>query len=156
VLKSDGSGASLLYARGPAAAPDHLLESEAYFVNMDGREVFKFAVRAMEEIVRSSVALAGLTVNDLDFVIPHQANQRIIAAAAKSLGMPEERMVSNLDRYGNTSSASIPIALCEAWEQGRVHEGDRLMLVAFGSGLTWGAGVVEWTGLGSKLTAATK
>src|SRR4029077_8177668 len=130
--------------------------SEAYFVNMDGREVFKFAVRAMEEVVRQSVALAGLTVDDLDFIIPHQANQRIIAAAAKSLGMPEERMVSNLDRYGNTSSASIPIALCEAWEQGRVHEGDRLMLVAFGSGLVWGAGLVEWTGLVSKLTAAPK
>jgi len=151
VLKSDGAGAGLLYAPGPAAAPVSPLEAEGYFVNMDGREVFKFAVRAMDEVVRQSASLAGISVSDIDYVIPHQANQRIIVAAAKSLGVPEERLVSNLSRYGNTSSATIPIALCETWEEGRLHEGDNLMLVAFGAGLTWGAGLVQWSGLGSKL-----
>jgi len=153
VLKSDGSGSGLLYARGPASPPDWMPQAEGYCVTMDGREIFKFAVRAMEEASRQALSMAGLGVSDVDYVIPHQANQRIIAAVGKALGVPEERMVSNVESYGNTSSATIPIALCEAWEDGRLQPGNRLVLVAFGGGLVWGASVVEWTGLGSSLGA---
>jgi 3-oxoacyl-[acyl-carrier-protein] synthase-3 len=150
VLKSDGSGASLLYARGPASAPAGVAQSEGFCIVMDGREVFRFAVRAMEEVTRLAIAQAGLTVEDIDFVVPHQANQRIISAVGKAMNLAPERMISNVDRYGNTSSASIPVALCEAWEEGRFKPGDRIAVVAFGGGLVWGASVIEWTGLGSE------
>jgi 3-oxoacyl-[acyl-carrier-protein] synthase-3 len=153
-LHSDGSGAKFLYANGPASAPLSPLASEGYYMVMDGREIFRFAVRAMEEASRTAIAKAGLEPEDIDLVVPHQANQRIIAAVAKQLGMPIERMYSNVDRYGNTSSATIPVALCEAWEEGRLNEGDKLLFVAFGGGLVWGASVVEWTGLGSSLREA--
>jgi 3-oxoacyl-[acyl-carrier-protein] synthase-3 len=139
----------LLYARGPASAQRSPLVAEGFCVVMDGREIFKLAVRAMEEASRQAVAAAGLSVEDVSLVIPHQANQRITAAVAKGLGVPPERVYSNVERYGNTSSASIPVALCEAWEEGRLNAGDQLLLVAFGGGLVWGASVVEWTGLGA-------
>jgi 3-oxoacyl-[acyl-carrier-protein] synthase-3 len=156
ILKSDGSGANLLYARGPASAPASL-EAEGYCIIMNGPEIFKFAVRMMEESARQAVKDAGLSVSDIDFVVPHQANQRIMSAVAKGLGLPEGRLVSNVEKYGNTSSASIPIALCEAWEEGKLKDGDRIVIVAFGGGLAWGASVVEWTELGSKLSrTATK
>jgi 3-oxoacyl-[acyl-carrier-protein] synthase-3 len=154
VLKSDGSGAGLLYARGPASSPARLAETEGFCIIMDGREVFRFAVRAMEEVTRQAIDLAGLTIEDVDYVLPHQANQRIIAAVAKAMNLPPERMISNVERYGNTSSASIPVALCEAWEEGRLQSGDRLAVVAFGGGLAWGASLIEWTGLGSSLPAS--
>jgi 3-oxoacyl-[acyl-carrier-protein] synthase-3 len=154
VLKSDGTGAGLLYARGPASAPS-LAQNEGFCIVMDGREVFKFAVRAMEEVTRQAIGEAGLTAADVDFVVPHQANQRIISAVAKAMDVGPERMISNVERYGNTSSASIPIALCEAWEEGRFKPGDRIALVAFGGGLVWGASMLEWTGLGSRLASAT-
>ena len=115
---------------------------------MDGREIFRFAVRAMEEASRQAMSIAGLDMEDVAFVVPHQANLRIITAVAKALGLPPERMVVDVDRYGNTSSASIPLALCEAWEEGRLKEGDNIVLVAFGGGLVWGASVVEWARLG--------
>jgi len=156
VLKSDGSGARLLYARGPASSTASLADSEGFCIVMDGREVFKFAVRAMEEVTRQTIDQAGLTVEDIDFVVPHQANQRIISAVGKAMNLPPERMISNVEKYGNTSSASIPLALCEAWEAGRFKEGDRLALVAFGGGLVWGASLVEWTGLGSSLATPAK
>jgi 3-oxoacyl-[acyl-carrier-protein] synthase-3 len=155
VLKSDGSGAPLLYAHGPASSPSSVAQNEGFCIVMDGREVFKFAVRAMEEVTRQAIAQAGLTVEDIDFVVPHQANQRIISAVGKAMNLAPERVISNVDKYGNTSSASIPVALCEAWEEGRFKPGDRLALVAFGGGLVWGASVVEWTGLGSRLATAT-
>jgi len=150
-LKSDGSGARFLYARGPASAPSLVSEAEGYYMVMDGREIFRFAVRAMEDASRQVLAAAGLASGDVGLVIPHQANQRIIMAVAKALSIPMERMYSNVGRYGNTSSATIPVALCEAWEEGRLKEGDRLVLVAFGGGLVWGASVVEWCALGSRL-----
>ncbi|HLF71725.1 MAG TPA: beta-ketoacyl-ACP synthase III [Dehalococcoidia bacterium] len=155
VLKSDGAGARLLYARGPAAAPNSLRETEGFCIVMDGREVFRFAVRAMEDVSRQVIALAGLSMDDIDYVVPHQANQRIIAAVAKGLGVPSERVISNVERYGNTSSASIPVALCEAWEEGKLKDGDHIVLVGFGGGLVWGASLVEWTTLGSRLARAT-
>jgi 3-oxoacyl-[acyl-carrier-protein] synthase-3 len=154
VLKSDGAGAGLLYARGPASSPT-VTQNEGFCIVMDGREVFKFAVRAMEEVTRQAVEQAGMQLDDIAYLVPHQANLRIMNTFAKGLGFASERVISNIAKYGNTSSASIPVALCEAWEEGRVNTGDRLVLVAVGGGLSWGASVVEWTGLGSKLAAST-
>ncbi len=154
VMGSDGSAAKVLYARGPASPPASVLESEGYYIVMDGREVFRFAVRAMEDSIRQSVAAAGLSLEDISYVLPHQANMRIIAAVGKALTMPPEKMLVNVENYGNTSSASIPLALCEAWEEGRLNDGDLIVMVAFGGGLAWGASVVEWSGLGSRLPNA--
>lgn len=154
VMGSDGSAAKVLYARGPASPPASVLESEGYYIVMDGREVFRFAVRAMEDSIRQSVAAAGLSLEDISYVLPHQANMRIIAAVGKALTMPPEKMLVNVENYGNTSSASIPLALCEAWEEGRLNDGDLIVMVAFGGGLAWGASVVEWSGLGSRLPSA--
>ena len=151
ILKSDGSAANILYARGPASAPASFLQAESYCIVMDGREVFKFAVRAMEDVSRRAIEQAGLTNDDIAFLVPHQANQRIMTAYAKALGFSQDRLISNVDKYGNTSSASIPIALCEAWEEGRLRPGDKLVVAAVGGGLSWGACVIEWTGVGSKL-----
>ena len=147
VFRSDGSGAHILYAPGPFGRPGSA-EPGRYFMVMDGPQVFKFAVQAMESATREAVQAAGLTLDDIDLLIPHQANLRIINSTAKALGLPPERAMVNVDKYGNTASASIPIALQEAWEQGRLHDGDRLVLVAFGGGLAWGASVVEWTPVG--------
>jgi 3-oxoacyl-[acyl-carrier-protein] synthase-3 len=147
ILHSDGSGASYLWAPGPCARPE-LAEAGGYFIAMDGRQIFKFAVNAMESATREAVQAAGLTLDEIGLLIPHQANLRIINATAKALGFPQERAMINVDRYGNTSSASIPIALREAWEQGRLHDGEQVVLVAFGGGLAWGALVLEWTPVG--------
>ncbi|HXH22395.1 MAG TPA: beta-ketoacyl-ACP synthase III [Dehalococcoidia bacterium] len=147
VLRSDGSLERILYARGPATPPS-AIDAEGFCIVMDGREVFRVAVRAMEEAARQAISDAGLSLDDIDYVVPHQANARIISSVAKSLGVASDRVIVNLNRYGNTSSASIPLALCEAWEQGRLKPGDNLVLVAFGGGLAWGATVIEWTGLG--------
>ena len=154
VMGSDGSAAKVLYARGPASPPDSLLEAEGYYIVMDGREVFRFAVRAMEDSIRQSVAAAGLSLDNISYVLPHQANKRIIAAVGKALALPPEKMLVNVESYGNTSSASIPLALCEAWEEGRLKDGDIIVMVAFGGGLAWGASVVEWNGIGSNLPKA--
>lgn len=145
VLKSDGSQAETLFARGPGSRPG---EDEAYVIRMDGGSTFKFAVRAMEDAARMAIEKAGLTIDDISLVVPHQANQRIMSAIAKNLGLPDDRLFSNIERYGNTSAASIPVALTEAWEAGRLHEGDHIALVAFGGGLAWGASVVEWARIG--------
>ncbi len=153
VFHSDGSGAQSLYANGPCSAPNGL-ETDSYFISMDGRHIFKFAVQAMESAIREAIDKAGLDLSDVDLLIPHQANLRIINATAKALGLPPERAMINVDRYGNTSSASIPMALREAWEQGRLHEGDRLAMVTFGGGLVWGAMIFEWSAVGPVRPAA--
>jgi 3-oxoacyl-[acyl-carrier-protein] synthase-3 len=111
---------------------------------MSGREVFRFATRVMERASRQVAEAAGVSIQDVELIVPHQANGRIIESAAKALKLPDARVYSNLQRYGNTSAASIPIALCEAVEEGRVHPGDHVILVGFGAGLTWGAALVEW------------
>ncbi len=111
---------------------------------MAGSEVMKFAVKIMAEAAEKVVADAGLTWDDIDLIIPHQANMRIVESAAKRMGITTERMFINLDRYGNTSGASIPIALCEAREAGRLKRGDKVVLVGFGGGLTWAAAVIEY------------
>jgi 3-oxoacyl-[acyl-carrier-protein] synthase-3 len=121
------------------AARDH-------YIKMNGREVYKFAVRAIPRAIERVAELAGVSVEDVDCFIPHQANIRIIEAAAKRLGQPMDRFFVNVERYGNTSSASVPVALYEAVEQGRIRPGDLVIFVAFGGGLTWGAAAMRWTG----------
>ncbi|MFL5807738.1 MAG: beta-ketoacyl-ACP synthase III [Roseiflexaceae bacterium] len=125
-------------------APPELLEQGRQYVYMNGREIFKLAVRGMGDSSLQVIAEAGLTPDDIALVVPHQANLRIIEATAKRLNVPMERVFINLDRYGNTSAATIPIALVEAAEQGRFKDGDYLLLTAFGGGLTWASAVIRW------------
>ncbi len=153
VFHSDGGGGPILYAPGPCG-PAGSAQPGQYYVAMDGPQVFKFAVHAMESATREVLRDAGLTLDDIDLLIPHQANRRIINATAKALGLPLDKAMVNVDRYGNTSSASIPMALQEAWEQGRLHDGDRVVLVGFGGGLAWGALVLEWVPVGPVSEAA--
>ena len=139
VLGNDGSGADLIYAPGPCGLSDG-----RYILSMKGQEVFKFAVNIICQATRQAVTAANLELSDIDLIIPHQANTRIIKTAARMLDFPLDKFFINIDRYGNTSAASIPIALCEAVEEGRVKDGDHLVLVGFGSGLSWAAMVIEW------------
>jgi 3-oxoacyl-[acyl-carrier-protein] synthase-3 len=125
-------------------ATGELLEAGKQYVYMNGREIFKHAVRGMAESSERAVADAGVTLDDVALVVPHQANVRIIEAVAKRLELPMERFYVNLDRYGNTSAASVPIALVEAEQQGRVKPGDLVLLTAFGGGLTWGSALLRW------------
>jgi 3-oxoacyl-[acyl-carrier-protein] synthase-3 len=123
--------------------PD-LLDQGKQYVYMNGREIFKHAVREMCDSATRAVEEAGLSLSDISLVIPHQANVRIIDAVTKRLELPADRVVININRYGNTSAASVPIALYEAVQQGRVKDGDYLLLTAFGGGLTWGSSVIRW------------
>jgi 3-oxoacyl-[acyl-carrier-protein] synthase-3 len=146
-MRSDGSGGELLSLPGggsryPPSSTTVL--NGMHKIHMNGREVFRFATRAMAQATRTVVEDAGLTLDDVALVIPHQANIRIIEAAARGLNLPVEKMYVNVDRYGNTSSASIPIALCEAIESGRIKPDDNVVLVGFGAGLTWGATTIKW------------
>jgi 3-oxoacyl-[acyl-carrier-protein] synthase III len=146
-LGSDGSGGELLIVRaGGSRAPAsyNTVSNGGHYLWMNGREVFRFATTIMPKATEAVVRSAGWQLADLDLVIPHQANIRIIESSIKRLGLPPERFFVNVERYGNTSAASIPIALCEAVAQGRVHPGDKLVLVGFGAGLTWAAAAVEW------------
>jgi 3-oxoacyl-[acyl-carrier-protein] synthase-3 len=112
---------------------------------MQGRPVYRFATRIMPDAARRALQKVDLTVDEVTLFVPHQANERILKASARGLGIPEERMYSNLARFGNTSSASVPMALCEAIERGRVMRDDLLVLVGFGAGLTWAATVIRWS-----------
>jgi 3-oxoacyl-[acyl-carrier-protein] synthase-3 len=114
------------------------------YIKMKGNETFKVAVRTLEEIARETLAANHLRVEDLDLYVPHQANVRILKAVAERLGLPPEKVMLNLDRYGNTSAASIPIALDEALQQGLIKEGSLVMLGAFGAGLTWASALIRW------------
>ena len=127
----------------PASADT--VRDRKHFIAMRGKKLFPFAVRSMDESLRAALERAGLTPADLDLVIPHQANQRILDAVRDRLGVPEEKMYANIARFGNTSSASIPISLDEAMRAGRLETGDRLGMCAFGGGATWGASVMRWT-----------
>ncbi|KYH32489.1 beta-ketoacyl-ACP synthase III [Neomoorella mulderi] len=147
-LGADGSGGSLLSmpaggSRLPASSST--VEKHLHTIHMNGPEVFKFAVRVMGEASLKALEQAGLRKEEVDFLIPHQANIRIIEAATKRLGLAPEKVYVNLDRYGNMSSASIPVALDEAYREGRLKRGDKVVLVAFGAGLTWGAAVLSWS-----------
>jgi 3-oxoacyl-[acyl-carrier-protein] synthase III len=146
-LKSDGTLAELLYRPGGGAAhpPDAaLLEDHSYFIKMAGREVFKAAVLSMADACDQALRGAGLTGADIDLLIPHQANIRIIEATAKHAGLPMDKVYVNVDRFGNTSAASVAIALDEAVRGGRLQPGMKVMLCAFGAGFTWASLVVQW------------
>ena len=146
-MRSDGTLAELLWRpSGGAKVPfsDAVLNDRSTFVKMAGREVFKHAVRSMSEACDRALDIAKLRGDDIDILIPHQANVRIIEATAKYANIPMDKVYVNVDRYGNTSSASIPIALDEAIESGRVKEGTTALLVAFGAGFTWGSMVIRF------------
>jgi 3-oxoacyl-[acyl-carrier-protein] synthase-3 len=146
-LKSDGKLAPLLYRPGGGSSDpisEKVVCERSHYMKMAGREVFKAAVLAMSEACDEALQRAGVTAEEVDLLIPHQANIRIIEATAKHAGMPMEKVMVNVDRFGNTSSASIPLALDQAITEGRVKPGSLLLLVAFGAGFTWGSTVVRW------------
>ena len=155
VLFGDGAGAVMMgevgedkgilsFELGSDGSGGKHLEKAAEFITMNGREVFKFAVRQMGESSLNVLKKAGLTKEDVNFLIPHQANIRIMEASRQRLELPVEKMSKVIHKYGNTSSASIPIALCEEVEAGKIKDGDLIILVGFGAGLTWGAAAIRW------------
>ncbi len=149
VLRSDGAGGDLLAI--PSVGSIDANESRAgangyklYKMYMVGGEVFKFATRVVSDSIEQTCKMAGITVKDVDLVIPHQANLRILQAASRKLGIDIKKFMSNVEQYGNTSAASIPIALCEAIEQKRIQDKNHIALVGFGGGLTWAAMIIRW------------
>jgi 3-oxoacyl-[acyl-carrier-protein] synthase III len=146
-IRSDGTLAELLWRPGGGVKVPFdvaVLDEKSHLVKMAGSEVFKAAVRSMAEAADQALMRAGLTGDDIDLLVPHQANIRIIEATAKYAKIPMEKVFVNVQRYGNMSSATVPIAFDEAVEQGRIKNGDNVLLVAFGAGFTWGASVVRW------------
>jgi 3-oxoacyl-[acyl-carrier-protein] synthase III len=146
-IRSDGTLAELLWrpAGGVKVPMDiAVLDEKSHLVKMAGREVFKSAVRSMSEAADQALMRAGLTGADVDLLVPHQANMRIIEATARYSGVPMDKVFVNVDRYGNMSSATVPVALDEAAEQGRLKKGDHVMMVAFGAGFTWASAVLRW------------
>lgn len=146
-IRSDGRYEEQLYAPGGGTklgTTHETIDNREHFFKMKGNELFKVAVRSMADISAEMLAKAGYTVDDVDIVIPHQANQRITDAVASRLGVPEEKVYSNIAYHGNTSSASIPIALDECIEQGKVKEGSLVLMTAFGGGVTWGGTLVRF------------
>lgn len=149
VMHSDGSGGDSLILQGGGSkcpATEETVRAGKHFIEMDGKEVYRFATRVMAQATKEALEDAGVEMEGVKWIIPHQANIRIIEAAARGLKLPMERFVVNLERYGNTSTASIPIATVEAAEDGKLQPGDTIVLVGFGAGLTWGALVADWTG----------
>jgi 3-oxoacyl-[acyl-carrier-protein] synthase III len=149
VLGSDGSGACSLYvpaggSRRPASA--ETVAERAHYVKMQGRDVFRFATRIVPESVVQALDVAGLTTDDIDLLIPHQANSRIIDSAARRLKLPNSAVFANVEHYGNTSAASIPVALCEAIDEGQVKAGATVVMSGFGAGLSWGTAIWKWQG----------
>jgi 3-oxoacyl-[acyl-carrier-protein] synthase-3 len=147
VLGTDGSGGKFLEmpaggSRLPASCDT--VNQRLHFIKMSGREVFKFAVRIMGDAALEAIEKAGLHPDDIDLFIPHQANIRIIESSAERLGLPMDKVFINLDRYGNTSSASVGLALYEALKSGKIKDNMHIVMVGFGAGLTWGACVLEW------------
>jgi len=146
-IKSDGRLAPLLYRPGGGSVDpisERVVCERSHYMKMAGREVFKAAVHAMADACDASLRRAGVSADEVDLLVPHQANLRIIEATAKHAGIPMSKVMVNLDRYGNTSSASIPLALDQALAEGRAGPGSLLLLVAFGAGFTWGSAVVRW------------
>lgn len=146
-LRSDGGGAELIImpgggSRHPASA--ETVKAKMHFLSMQGSDVFKFATRSMQELIETAVERNGLSISDLDLVVPHQVNTRIIDTVLRKIDLPADKIYLNLQRYGNTSAASVPMALHEAVEEGRVESGSLVLLVAFGAGLTWGYNLIRW------------
>lgn len=149
-LGSDGSGADALYqpAGGSLNPASHeTIDNKGHYLYMEGTPVFKFAVKTMGKASLKVLKKAGIDKKEVDLLVPHQANTRIIAAAAKRLKLADDQVYVNLPEYGNTSAASVPIALAEAKEKGLLNKGDIVVLVAFGAGLTWSSAVMEWNDL---------
>jgi 3-oxoacyl-[acyl-carrier-protein] synthase-3 len=146
-LGSQGADHTALFVPGGGSKnpfSQDVLDQGRHRIQMDGRRLYKFAVSTPVRVARETLDSAGLTVDDIKLMIPHQANMRIMESINKRLGIPEEKVFSNIHKYGNTSAASIAIALCEAAEEGRLEPGDNVLLLGFGAGLTWAAGVVRW------------
>ncbi len=146
-LGSDGGGAHLLeLPAGCSRMPASLdtVNSRLHYIKMNGNEVFKFAVKIMEEASLEVIKRGQVEIDEVSLFIPHQANIRIINSAAKRLGIPEEKVFVNVHKYGNTSSASVPLALDEAYREGKIKRSDLVLLVGFGAGLTWGSALIRW------------
>jgi len=146
-MKSDGNLGNLLYRPGGGAVDpisEKVVAERSHFIKMAGREVFKSAVKTMSEACDQALERAGITADQVDMLVPHQANLRIIEATAKHAEMPLDKVMINVDRYGNTSSASIPLALDQGVREGRITPGMTLLLVSFGGGFTWASAVVKW------------
>jgi len=146
-LGANGDEWELLYMPGGGSRippSEESIKNGSHYLKMKGNEVFKEAVKALESSSLEAIKRADITPEEIDLFIPHQANIRILEAVRKRVGLPEEKVFSNLDRYGNTSSASVPIALDEAVRSGRVKEGDTILISVFGAGFTWGAAVIRW------------
>ena len=146
-IKSDGRLASLLYIPGGGTVDpisEKVVRDRSHYMKMAGREVFKHAVLTMAEACDVAIQRAGIRPEEIDLLVPHQANIRIIDATAKHAGIPQDKVLITVDRYGNTSAASIPMALGEAEASGRLKRGMVVLLVAFGAGFTWGAAVIRW------------
>lgn len=141
-LGADGAGGASLWLPGSGS---RRFENPERFVKMNGREVFKFATRVLVDSARAVLDRCGASIEDVDVYVPHQANVRIIDHATKKLGIPSERVVVNVDRYGNTSSGSIPLALREAQVDGRLQPGKLVLMTGMGAGLTWGSALMRWT-----------
>jgi len=148
-LHADGTGAKDLWLPAPASKhtprlTHEMLERGDHFPKMNGKQVFRWATEKMPEVSREALATAGIDINAVDLFVPHQANMRINQYVADKLGIPQEKVVHNIQRYGNTTAATIPIGLSESFAEGRIKEGSNVLLAAFGSGYTWGAAVVRW------------
>ncbi len=142
----DGGGAEQIWVPGGGSrwpASEKSVNDRMHFLKMRGREVYKFAVVRMQELIQETLEDAGASIDDLTLLVPHQSNRRIIESACEKLGIPEEKVLINIDRYGNTSAASVPIALHEARATGRAKPGDLIMLLAFGAGLTWASALLR-------------
>lgn len=164
-LHSDGNSAEILAILNPGTHSNHwikgladyedaeigqqfvshaMVDNGQYFAYMDGPEVFKKAVVKFPEVIQEALSANGFTTSDIDMLIPHQANLRISQFVQKKLGLRDEQVFNNIQKYGNTTAASVPIALCEAWEKGKIKEGDLVCLAAFGSGFTWASALMKW------------
>ena len=146
-LHSDGSLWELLYMPGGGSAnpsSDETVDKRMHYIKMAGNQLFKVAVRALADVSQEALKFNGLKSEDIDIMIPHQANTRIIEAAAKLIGFPMEKVFLNIEKYGNTSSATIPIAMDEVQREGKVKAGDLMLLCSFGTGVTWGSAVIRW------------
>jgi 3-oxoacyl-[acyl-carrier-protein] synthase-3 len=141
-MGADGGGAKLIWvpAGGSMQPATHeSIDERGHYMKMNGREVYKFAVTKMRELIEESIEAGGIATDDVALIIPHQSNERIIRSVGKRLGLPDEKMATNIDRFGNTSAGSIPIAMEEAWRAGRIKRGDWVILAGVGAGLTWGS-----------------
>jgi len=146
-LGADGTMAKhiIIPAGGSRKPPTHeTIDNGSHYIKMAGNEVFKFAVRILVHSLKEGLKRSGRSVEELNLIVPHQANYRILNSAAKKMGIPQEKMFNNIAQYGNTSAGTIPIALSEVVDQGKVKEGDLIALVAFGGGMTWGSIIIEW------------